>query len=181
MTTQELDEQIRSFTRGEAANFAQFYEQQQARIRSVVFRMCGGADLEDLVQESFVRTWTSLSQFKGQSKLSTWVYRIAVNTALDHLRKEKRVRAQSQDLVLEKRASKNQEENFIEEESVTRALASLDEKHRSVFVLHVFEEQSLDEIANILSLPEGTVKSRLFHARKDLTAFIGNQEKRYGS
>ncbi len=167
----DIDERIRRLTHGEAADFGAFYEAQQARIRSLAFRILGADELDDAVQEAFVKIWQKLESFDGRSRLSTWCYRVALNVALDRLRARKRATPHEE---LSERLGReaSQETQLAGKDLVTRAMDRLDEKHRSVFVLHVFEELGLAEIAQILEIPEGTVKSRLFHARKELALYL---------
>ena len=71
-------------------SFRALYEKYQGIVRSVIFRIAGPQELDDLVQETFIRVWQSLSKFRGRSSLKTWVYRIATNLAYDYCRKNKK-------------------------------------------------------------------------------------------
>jgi RNA polymerase sigma-70 factor (ECF subfamily) len=172
MNSKEIDERIHRLTNGEARDFAAFYETQQARIRGLVFRVCGEAELDDLVQEAFVKIWQRLDRFDGRCKLSTWCYRVALNVAIDRLRARKRAAPTVEFKEEISGRQGGQEAAAIGNDLVSRALARLDEKLRSVIVLHVFEELSINEVAEVLQVPEGTVKSRLFTARKELELYL---------
>lgn len=140
-------------------------------MRAVLYRMGVGDALDDVVQECFVKAWKGLPAFRGESSLKTWITRIAVNAAYDHLRK-KGVNLETEEVDEEKLAAAPEESKGVNGEAVYLALACLSVPHREVLVLHVLEDNSVDETAKILGCSPGTVKSRLFHARANLQKIL---------
>jgi RNA polymerase sigma-70 factor (ECF subfamily) len=142
----------------------------------VVFRLCGDARLaEDMAQEAFLRAWINLSSFRPQSSIRNWFYRIAVNAALDVLRRrpEETLEDEATQMLPDQRASP--EAAMIEKEGMTQvqqAIHSLPEAARSVLILREYGELSYQEIANVLDVPVGTVMSRLNYARNRLRELL---------
>lgn len=135
----------------------------------VVYRMCGDPALaEDAAQEAFLRAWLNLSGFKPGTSLRSWLYRIAVNAALDALRRDKRtVEAEIGELDLPD-PGQGPEAAYLQKEretAVRTAILSLPEASRSVLVLREYGDLSYREIAASLGIPLGTVMSRLNYAR----------------
>lgn len=150
--------------------FAQLYDEYYTKIRSFLFRMRRNDDLDDLVQEVFLRAWHALPRFQMKSKMTTWLYRIAYNLAVDKTRRAQVVEKYKHmsDDFHDTQAEKSSD-YVLHNERQALVLSSLDKINaelKSVLVLFFFEDRSLKEIAAILELPLGTVKSRLFHARK---------------
>jgi RNA polymerase sigma-70 factor (ECF subfamily) len=141
-------------------------------VLNVVYRMCGDAQVaEDAAQETFIQAWSHLSAYRPQTSIRNWLYRIAVNSATDILRKEKRILPNAiDDLALaDERPSpellvSQQERTAL----VQRAVLSLPDASRAVLVLREYEGMSYHEIADALDIPVGTVMSRLNYARKVL-------------
>lgn len=163
------------FTRSEKSEseqFADLYNRYQKLVRSVIFQIAGPAHLSDLVQDTFIRVWDKLPEFRKESEISSWIYRIAVNIALDHLRSEKR-HPTSSDHVLESYDDGSDIElTLSNRELVSESLMALSLEHRTVIVLSLIHELTLTEIAKVLDLSEGTVKSRLHYAREHLRQFV---------
>ncbi len=142
----------------------------------VVFRLCGDARLaEDMAQEAFLRAWINLSSFHPQSSIRNWFYRIAVNAALDVLRRrpEDTLEDEATQMLPDHKASP--EAAMIEKEGMTQvqqAIQSLPEAARSVLILREYGELSYQEIANVLDVPVGTVMSRLNYARNRLRELL---------
>jgi len=138
-------------------------------ILNVVYRLCGDAQLaEDAAQETFLQAWLNLNSYRPQSSLRNWLYRIAVNAAMDMLRKEKRLVPDAvEDLQLAD-SHPGPEAVVASQEraaSVQKAVLSLPEACRAVLVLREYEGLSYQEIAASLDIPVGTVMSRLNYAR----------------
>jgi RNA polymerase sigma-70 factor (ECF subfamily) len=150
------------------ATFDELYEKHHRMVRYVLYNLVGEGPLEDLAQEAFLRIWKGLPAFAFQSTPKTWIYRITVNVAMDHFRKH-RVKTES---LLESMPIAAPETAHPNRECVRRALATLSDDHRTVAVLFYFEELTLKEIAGVLDVAEGTVKSRLHFAREHLRAFL---------
>ena len=139
-------------------------------VLNVVYRMCGDMQVaEDAAQETFIQAWLRLPSYRPQASLRNWLYRIAINTAIDMLRKEKRILPGAvEDLNLTD-ASPGPETlvaNSERMEMVQDAVLALPDAGRAVLVLREFEGLSYQEIAEALNIPVGTVMSRLNYARK---------------
>ena len=141
-------------------DFLEFYRTHGIRVRRTLQGMVGNsATAEELTQEAFLKAWTNLSHFGLKSKLSTWIYQIAIHTAIDWLRSHKAK------WVNPEMSHQNENEFTPERRATLEALMELDENNRALLVLHYYEELSVKEISAILKIPEGTVKSRLHQAK----------------
>ncbi len=163
---------------------SEFLEKHAPLVYNLALRLVGNAhDAEDLAQDALLRALKALPNFRGESALSTWVYRITVNTWKNRVRSEKRRGLWKMvPLSLFKGDDEDEEPNFKDGEPpldtglekdekgamVQKALLELDEESRAVVVLREIEGQSYQEIASALGIPEGTVKSRLSRARDTL-------------
>jgi len=156
-------------TKGTLADFSDLYEEYNPMVRATIFKLCGFSELDDLVQDAFVRIWNGLQSFRQGSKLKTWIYRIAYNVALDGLRRKKPVTAELM-LVHGKLASG--EKDIINRDLVLKGLQELTFEHRAVIVLHLMEGLSIAEVGEVLEIPEGTVKSRLHHAKERMAGIL---------
>jgi RNA polymerase sigma-70 factor (ECF subfamily) len=158
--------------KSESEQFSDLYNRYQKLVRSVIFQIAGPSHLGDLVQETFIRVWEKLPEFRRESEVSSWIYRIAVNISLDHLRSEKR-HPTSSDKILEFKADGSDiEQTLSNRELVSESLMALSVEHRTVTVLSLIHELSLSEIAKVLEISEGTVKSRLHYAREHLKQHV---------
>jgi RNA polymerase sigma-70 factor (ECF subfamily) len=134
--------------------------------------MVGQQDADDLTQQTFVQAFTKVSQFNGDSKFETWLYRLATNEALQHLRREKHRR--TTELVVEPALQAT--DHVAQDERVAmvrQALDQLDPELRVIFTLKEESGLSYQEIAGTLGIPEGTVGSRLNRARSALKIHLG--------
>ena len=138
-------------------------------VLNVIYRMCGDAQLaEDAAQETFIRAWSHLGSFRTEASLRNWLYRIALNTATDMLRREKHILPGAMDDLQLVDPGLSPEGLFIEQEQtnlVQQAIRSLPDSSRQVLVLKEYEGLSYREIADALEIPIGTVMSRLNYAR----------------
>lgn len=144
------------------------------------------ADAMDISQDTFVKAFRNLKKFKGDSSPETWVYRIAVNTALDHVRRSARRsetglyrqdedgQEQLLDIPDERYSPEKAAEQTDMRELLQKAIAMLPEEQRQVIVLRDIDDFSYQQIAEILDVSEGTVKSRLFRARAKLLELLQN-------
>jgi RNA polymerase sigma-70 factor (ECF subfamily) len=155
---------------GERNAFAELVCMHAQGVQNVIYRMCGDLRIaEDAAQETFIQAWMHLGSYRPQMPLRNWLYRIAVNAATDMLRKEKRILPSAledlplQDPQLGPEALLSQGERIA---SIQKAVLSLPDACRAVLVLREYEELSYQEIADTLSIPVGTVMSRLNYARK---------------
>jgi RNA polymerase sigma-70 factor (ECF subfamily) len=146
---------------------------------NVVYRMCGDAGLaEDMAQEAFLRAWINLPTFHPRSSLRNWLYRIAVNAALDVLRRKTEEPVEDERMQMVTDQAPGPEAALIEKEQILllqQAMKSLPEAARSVLVLREYGELSYQEIAAVLDIPLGTVMSRLNYARNRLRELLKAQ------
>jgi RNA polymerase sigma-70 factor (ECF subfamily) len=162
----------------------------ERRVFALVFRMLGRRDeAEDLAQEVFVQVFKAIGQFRGESKLSTWIYRIAVNLCKNraqYLSRRHAGRHEDVDALAERAAFASAKgvsvgyvsrpDDLVEgmqlEAVVKRAIAQIEPEFREVLVLRDVEDLSYEEIAAVTGLPDGTVKSRIHRARARLRALV---------
>jgi RNA polymerase sigma-70 factor (ECF subfamily) len=161
---------------GDSAAFGQLVGRYQDRLYNSLFRVLGSAeDARDIVQDAFVQAYLKLKTFRGSSAFYTWLYRIAFNLAMSHARKARPTvsldwqkaghGAEPVDGQPGPDAGLAHRERV---ELVHAALAGLSAEYRQILVLRELEGCRYDEIAEILELPAGTVRSRLFRARVQL-------------
>jgi len=146
--------------------FDKIYTEYHRMVRNVTYNLTGGAAVDDLVQESFLKIWKGLPRFGSRSSVKTWVYRITVNVAIDYLR-----RTPVLGTLIPWEETRDHREAYTkpeQQEAIQMALAKLDAEHRTTIVLHYFEDLSLEEVAGVLDVPVGTVKSRLHNGRHKL-------------
>lgn len=150
--------------------FKQNYLENKDFLRSSIYWMVRSDDVDDLVQSTFVKAWQHYSKFKKSSSFKTWIYRIAMNTTYDYLKKNKN-KVNSFDID-EVPTSDILEEKEVLRDLITKALQVLNPKHREVFILHYKLGYKVSEIAKLQKIAQGTVKSRLHHAREQFTYFL---------
>jgi RNA polymerase sigma-70 factor (ECF subfamily) len=164
---------------GDRAAFDEIVGRHRRAIYQVCFRFVNNhEDASDLAQETFVRAWKGLDNFKGEAALSTWLYRIAVNVCLNRV-SAKRIHVEplesdrfidpaaelpGADLVRQERAA-----------AVRRAIAELPEKQRATLILRTYHEMSHQEIADVLGSSVGAVKANFFHALANLKKILGSE------
>lgn len=170
---------LKQVRNGDAAAFGVLVARHQDRVFNVCLRLSGQeADALDLTQTVFMKAYGQLAKFDGRAQFSTWIYRIAVNTALSGLRdKKRRRRVVTSDAALAEQpagdpppgAALDAEER---RQSVAAALAKLDEAFRAAVVLKDIEQLDYQAIAEILQVPLGTVKSRIARGRQMLRELL---------
>jgi RNA polymerase sigma factor (sigma-70 family) len=161
-------------TANDRHSFRILYRRHQARVRQIIYQLCDPISLDDLVQEVFLRAWKGLPKFRQSAKFSTWLYRIAWNVASDRRQVLARERSRVQ-TIAESMPTQHDGPDLLQlhyQDLVRAGLGILSEDHRSVLVLHDLEELPQQEVAEILQIPVGTVKSRLFHARNGMRKFL---------
>jgi RNA polymerase sigma-70 factor (ECF subfamily) len=152
-----------------------YYDQ----VIKVVYRLCGDAQIaQDATQETFIRVWAKLPGFQPRAPFRNWVFRIAINTALDILRQkpDESIENNEEMLVMAEK-SPGPEAAYIQKEQVDflqGAVRALPEAARTVLVLREYGELSYTEIASVLEIPVGTVMSRLNYARTRLREVLQN-------
>jgi len=168
--------------KGDKTAFDLLVRKYQHRIAAVVSRFVRDyAECQDVVQDSFIKAYKSLPGFRGESQFYTWMYRIAVNTAKNHLASQKRRPTGSVDLEdaehieggIYMQDNDTPEHELLREELaqvVSKALAQLPEEIRQAITLREMEGLSYEEIAEVMNSPVGTVRSRIFRAREAIDA-----------
>ena len=172
---------------GDRNAFGELVRRHYQGVVMVVTRMCGDSGLaEDAAQEAFLRAWMNLPSYQPRSSLRNWLYRIAVNAALDMLRRKPELALEDEDAQMVTDQAPGPETSLIEKEQsalLQNALLTLPEAARSVIVLREYGGLSYQEIANVLEVPIGTVMSRLNYARNRLRTILAGQllktEKEY--
>jgi RNA polymerase sigma-70 factor, ECF subfamily len=170
-------------------DYADVVREHGSKIYNAVYCMLGNAaDAEDVVQEAFLKAFRALPDFKGESNISTWIYRIAMNAASDHIRKNRRnarlrepFNGDELKIVGNEQGSYGNPEKFYFEkelsETIQKSLLKLPLKFRVVLILKEIEGHSYRDIGKILGVSIGTVESRLFRARemmrKDMIKYSG--------
>lgn len=157
------------------------YDAHVERIYRLMYRMAGDGDLaQDFTQETFIRAFERLDQYRGDSSLATWLHTIAVSVALNGLRKVKRIHGRTEDIETAPGLAAAEPRGFSSDlkARLHSAVDALSEKLRPVFVMHDVEGYTHEEIAGTLGIPVGTSKARLFDARAKLrlalAAFAGD-------
>ncbi len=161
---------VRACQQGERWAQEQLYRRTHANIFRLMVRMVGAEHAADLTQEVFLQVFRKIGQFSGRSRLETWLYRLAVNEALQYLRREKRW--QPRVLREEPIAEGGQEAAAAHRELMESALARLDPETRALILMREIEHLSYVEIAEVLQIAEGTVGSRLNRARRELKQYL---------
>lgn len=172
---------IEQCLKGDRSYFRHLYRRYQNKVRSTLYQLCGPPVLDDLVQEVFLRVWKGLAKLKQRETFSTWIYRITWNVAVDQ--RQAFAQQHSFNSKLKAQASFDADRNsklslephlmqLHYQDIVQRGLEQLSFEHRSILVLHDLEDIPQKEIAQILGIPVGTVKSRVFHARAAMRQFL---------
>ena len=178
--SQDVDRLVAAARAGDEDAFGELVRMFHERVYAVIYRMVSQADdARDLAQQAWVKAWQRLGTYKQESQFFTWIYRIAVNTAMDHLRKQGRRKEVSLDAfpVSDPKPSidwtppsEGRPDRRLEQEEIRKAfqsaLASLGPEHRTALVLREVEGLSYQEIAGAMKCRMGTVMSRIFYARR---------------
>ena len=166
--------------RGEESALQELFEQHRGDVTRMVFRVMGpDPDVEDVVQDAFIHVYRSIRSFRGESKFSTWLYRVVTNVARMHLRK-RRSRPRTVDAPVPEIQVMGPEggpdtltQRNRSLRTLYRHIDALSEKKRTVLVLHDLSGLPPKEIAEIVGAPVLTVRTRLFYARKELYEALG--------
>ena len=182
MTKREEEDLIRRITGGDTEAFSYIVEAKQKNVYNLALRMTANEeDALDVSQEVFIKAYTSLPGFKGQSRLSVWLYRITYNTCLDYIKKTRRFQTESLSDDDESPPVQLPDMRYEPESEISRrelkasldaAIDSLSEDHRQILIMREYSDMSYADIGLALGLNEGTVKSRLARARKAAADFL---------
>lgn len=162
-----LADLIAGCRRRESGAEREMVRQTQDRVFRTVSRMVGPQDAEDVTQQVFLQVFRQISQFSGQSTFATWLYRVAVNESLQHLR-GRRAKRPNQLTMEPTDPAPSREQQVEERELLDRALALIDPELRVTFVLREVDGLTYEQIAKAMQVPAGTVASRLSRAREEL-------------
>ena len=184
------DELVKAAQKGDMAAFEELVARHRDKIYARAFSMLRNEDeAVDLSQEAWVKGWQRLNQFQGDASFATWMTRIVINLCLDQLRKQKRIKSESIDEMNEETGgverqmpilTPNPTEGLERDElrqRIDKALAQLSYEHRTVLILHEFEELEYKLIAKKMGCSIGTVMSRLFYARRKMAALLAGLKR----
>lgn len=186
MTREQEREIIDRVLSGDTEAFEALVLEHQNKVYSLALRMVGNEeDARDMAQEAFIRAFSSLTGFRGDSKFSVWLYRLTSNICIDFLRSRAKKRTVSMtwtddegddagelEIPDERFSPEEQFDRTSIRESVQHGLDSLSPQYREILVLREINGLSYEEIGRVLGIEEGTVKSRIFRARKKLCDFL---------
>jgi RNA polymerase sigma-70 factor (ECF subfamily) len=178
---------VRAAQRGDMAAFEELVARHRDRIYARAYSMMRSEEeAVDLSQEAWVKGWQRLRQFQGDSSFATWMTRVVINLCLDQLRKQKRQRTESIEAMSEESGGVERQMPVVTtnptaglergelRQRIDRALGQLSYEHRTVLVLHEFEDMEYKEIAKAMACSIGTVMSRLFYARRKLAVLLAD-------
>lgn len=173
-------ELVNEFKNGNTSAFDEIVRRYQKKVYSLARKiLTNHDDADDVAQEVFIKLFHSLYEFKGESSLFTWIYRITINECNSLLRKKKiREIIPIDEVVNFLRQNETPEQELIDKEEkklIEKAIENLPPKQRAVFVMRFFENLEYEEISNILKKPVGTLKANYFHAVKKIQKFIKNE------
>ena len=176
---------VRRSQRGNMEAFEELLARHRDKIYARAFSMMRNEDeATDLSQEAWVKGWQRLKQFQGDSSFVTWMTRIVINLCLDQLRKQKRHRAESIEMMEEESGGVERQMPVVTinptaglerdelRKRIDKAMGQLSYEHRTVLVLHEFEELEYKEVAKIMGCSIGTIMSRLFYARRKMAGLL---------
>jgi len=176
---------VRAAKKGDLPAFEELVARHRDKIYARAYTMMRNEDEAlDLSQEAWVKGWQRLKQFQGESSFATWLTRIVINLCLDALRRRKRQSTESIEEMDEESGGVERQMPVVTvnpterleraelRQRIDQALAQLSYEHRTVLVLHEFEEMEYKQIAKTMNCSIGTVMSRLFYARRKLAALL---------
>jgi RNA polymerase sigma-70 factor (ECF subfamily) len=189
-TASEDEPLVKAAQRGDMEAYEQLVAKHRDKIYARAYSMMRNEeDAIDLSQEAWVKGWQRLVQFQGESSFATWMTRIVINLCLDQLRKHKRHRTESIEMMDEESGGVERQMPVVTvnpterleraelRERIDKALGQLSETHRTALVLCEFEGLEYKEIALAMNCSIGTVMSRLFYARRKLAALLADLKK----
>ena len=189
-TTAADPELVKLAQKGDMAAFEQLVSRHRDKIYARAFSMMRNEDdATDLSQEAWVKGWQRLNQFQGDASFATWMTRIVINLCLDQLRKLKRGRTESIEKMDEETGGVERQMPIINpnpterlergelRQRIDRALNQLSYEHRTVLILHEFEELEYKMIAKKMNCSIGTVMSRLFYARRKMASLLASLKR----
>lgn len=189
-TTLSDVELVKAAQRGDMVAFEELVARHRDKIYARAFSMMRNEEeAVDLSQEAWIKGWQRLKQFQGESSYVTWMTRIVINLCLDQLRKNKRQRAESVEEMDEESGGVERQMPMVTvnpaegleraelRQRIDKALGQLSYEHRTVLILHEFEDLEYKEIAKRMECSIGTVMSRLFYARRKMAALLAGLKR----
>ncbi len=177
---------VKQFKNGDERAFNDLVNSYKKQIYHIILRMIRNSDdAMDLAQDTFIRAYKNINNFKEESSFYTWIYRIAVNLCLNHIKRNKIKSWLSFDEIPKpikaKKDNPVRETERIElQELINEAVRNLPERQRAIFIMRYYEDMSHKEIAKILDRSEGAVKAGYFHAVKKLQKELAAYERWIG-
>ncbi|MGB2925162.1 MAG: sigma-70 family RNA polymerase sigma factor [Limnothrix sp.] len=172
-------ELVRRCQGGDRPSFRVLYQRYHQKVRSTLFQLCGKELLDDLVQDVFLKVWQGLPKLRNPDYFATWLYRISWNVATDQRRRFAKRQTTSMDIEAQAHLMISTDPEALTslhyQELIQQGLQGLSLEHRAVLVLHDLKDLPQKEVAEVLAVPLGTVKSRLHHARRSLRQFLESQ------
>lgn len=163
------EDAIRLAASGDRDSMQEIYQEYGLRVYRTIRRIVGSADADDVMQDAFIQLFQKLPSFRFESAFTTWMHRLVVNEALQHLRKKGRKLVLVDQQHSTEIAVVDQSQSAVEvEEVMIRALSRLEPELRRILELKVIDELNYTQISEIVGIPEGTVGSRLNRARREL-------------
>ena len=180
MSEDDDQHQLLKVAQGDRQAIGVLYQRYHKRVFHFVRRFVSdAAAAEDLTNDVFIEVWQKASSYEGRSKVSSWLLGIARYKALSEVRKKKPVHSKS-DQILETLEDDADDPEMVTQKrdkgaAIKRCIATLSRDHRVILELIYYHEKSIEEVAEILDIPKNTVKTRTFHARKQLSAEMTKQ------
>ncbi len=187
LTDQQL---VKRSQRGDTLAYEELVSRHRDKVYARAFSMMRNEDdAVDLSQEAWIKGWQRLKQFQGDSSFATWMTRITINLCLDLMRKQKRQRAESIEQMSEETGGVERQMPVINpnpteglerselRKRIDQAMTQLSAAHRTVLILHEFEELEYKAIAKAMKCSLGTVMSRLFYARRRMAALMAGWKR----
>jgi RNA polymerase sigma-70 factor (ECF subfamily) len=171
----EVKDYVASAAAGDVRAFEHLYRTHLPRVHSLVRRMSGGRDADELTQDVFVRVWLKLGSFRGDSAFATWLHRLAVNVVIERFRQDttRRQRMHDGEEIFETLSAPVRSRDFSMD--FEAALLSLPDGAREIFVLHDVEGYKHHEIGTLLEISSGTSKAQLHRARMMLRKYLNSE------
>jgi RNA polymerase sigma-70 factor, ECF subfamily len=171
------EELVRRYLAGDSAAFTALVHRHERRVYNLAYRMLGREeDARDAAQDAFLNALRRLSTFRGQAAFTTWMHRVTMNTCYDILRRRKREPLiDDPERELPERVSTDPAAAVATAVDVQRALVQVPREFRAVLVLHDIQDLGYEDVAEILGVPVGTVKSRLHRGRIALARLLGER------
>ncbi|MEL6794284.1 MAG: RNA polymerase sigma factor [Pseudomonadota bacterium] len=169
---------LRSIAAGEKSALRVLYERHRGPLLAFLRSKCGDAELAaDVAQDAMIEVWTSAAKFSGRSSPKTWVFAIARNKLVDRLRRDSRLSVVEEppEMIDDAPDPTTVIASAQDASRVRACLSKLSENHRSVIELAFFHELKYEEIAEVEGVPVGTIKTRIFHAKKLLMRCLGER------